>query len=222
MSRIILDFGSGNTHKNNWDYLKNMFDELKAVDTGKHEIIVKHQLFLEAGENISLYRGLFKTAYDYAKELGYQTTSSVFDKSSLDFLLQFDIPFVKIANNRKLDWLIGEVPRKIPVYASIGATDDNLHAKLMFHNIKGIAHPYDQVVPILCVSNYPSEIIDYEKDFTKELLENCYGISDHTTNFGLWYRYQPQIIEMHYKLSDSTGLDAGDFARTPKQLSEIL
>lgn len=222
MSRIILDFGSANTHKNDWDYLKKMIDELKAIDTGKHEIIIKHQLFLEAGENIPLQHKIFTMAYDYAARLGYRTTSSVFDKESLNFLLEYDVPFIKIANNRALDWLIGEVPRKIPIYTSIGATDNNLCAKILFHTIKGVAHPHDQVVPILCVSNYPAIIENYEIDFTRELLENCYGISDHTTNFGLWYRYQPQIIEWHYKLKYSTGLDAGPFARTPAQLAEIL
>jgi sialic acid synthase SpsE len=222
MSRVILDFGSGNTHKNNWDYLKRMIDELKAVDTGKHEIIIKHQLFLEAGKNIPLDREIFAVAYSYARSLGYQTTASVFDKGSLNFLLQYDPCFVKIANSRSLDWLIGEVPRKVPVYVSIGGADnEKLYIKPMFHT-KGTIHPYDQVVPLLCVSNYPSEITDYEKSFTKELLENCYGISDHTTNFGLWYRYQPQIIEWHYGLADSTGLDAGSFMRTPGMLKEIL
>ncbi len=41
MSQIILDFGSGNTCHNDWTYAKRMIDELKAVDTGKHEIIIK-------------------------------------------------------------------------------------------------------------------------------------------------------------------------------------
>ena len=48
------------------------------------------------------------------------------------------------------------------------------------------------------------------------------GISDHTVDFGLWNKHHPKIIEWHYKLLDSTGLDARDFARTPEQLSEIL
>jgi hypothetical protein len=38
----------------------------------------------------------------------------------------------------------------------------------------------------------------------------------------LFRKFEPEIIEMHYKLPDSTGLDAGPFARTPEQLAEIL
>ena len=210
MARIILDMGSGNTNKNNWDYTKQMLDELKAVDTGKHEIIIKWQLFKEAGDNIPLNKRIFDLAYVYAEKLGYRTTSSVFDKESLDFLLQFDVPFIKIANNRSLDWLIGEIPRKVPTYVSYGSSvDKNFISKL-------------NIIPLLCISNYPANIEDYEKTFTNDLLHEYYGFSDHTTNFGLWYRYQPRIIEMHYGLDDSTGLDAGPFMRTPAMLAEVL
>lgn len=211
MAQVILDFGSGNTHKNDWFYLKRMLDELKAIDNGIHEIIIKHQLFRKSSKNIPLERETFVMAYNYAKELGYQTTSSVFDKESLDFLLQFDIPFVKIANNRDLDWLIGEIPRKIPVYVSHDVVKD--YELDYIYNA-----PYSNVIPLHCISKYPAQIKDY-------LGMNTYAhknISDHTTNFGLWYKYEPEIIEWHYKLEDSTGLDAGPFARTPKQLEEIL
>lgn len=213
MSKIILDFGSGNSCRNDWDYAKRMIDELKKVDTGKHSVVIKWQLFLQAGENIPLDHEIFRKAYEYAKELGYQTTSSVFDIESLSFLLQFDVPFVKLANRRELDWLIGEVPRKVPVYVSYGSHEE----------MKSNRSNMSDVVPLRCLSHYPAALDDYV-----EVVENWFcgydqlAISDHTTNFGLWYRYQPKIIEMHYKLEDSTGLDAGPFARTPEQLAEVL
>lgn len=190
MSRIILDI-SANTHKNNWDYLKLMLDEVKRVDTRKHEIIIKHQLFEVAGANIPLDTDIFYKAYHYAKEvLGYQSTSSVFDLLSLKCLLNYDVPFIKIANNRKLDWLIGEIPRKIPVYVSRSTGDklDKTKATLL-----------------CCVSNYPANKNDYK--FNGEDLK--FAISDHTTNWDLFNKYQPEIYEVHYKLEDSTGLDAG-------------
>lgn len=203
MAQIIFDFGSGNSCRNDWLYTKRMIDELRAIDTGKHSIVIKWQLFQQVGDNIPLDRGLFGMAYRYAKELGYKTTSSVFDKESLNFLLQFDVPFVKIANRRDLDWLIGEVPRKVPVYVS--ASD---------------ALPVNADVILQCVSKYPAEMGDYEKN--KQIFNLHNAVSDHTTNFDLWYRYRPAIIEWHLKLPDSTGLDAGPFARTPEQLREVL
>jgi len=193
-----------------------MYDELKTVDTRKHEIICKWQLFEKAGDNIPLLPDVFDYAYQYGTRLGYKVTSSVFDKNSLDFLLEYDVPFIKIANNRDLDWIIGEIPRKIPIYVSYGDSKD----------VKGMIYSQNIMV-MVCVSKYPSTINEYESKF--EMLSSgpfsCYkevGISDHTTNFGLWYRYQPEIIEWHYKLDDSIGLDAGPFARTPSQLAEIL
>jgi len=217
MATVILDFGSANTHKNNWNYLKRMIDELKAVDTGKHEVIIKHQLFKEAGANIPLDHDLFRRAYDYADLLGYRTTSSVFDEDSLDFLLQFDVPMVKIANRRDLDYLIGEVPRRIPVYVSFGNADTSYLKQILYQG---------NIYSLLCVSQYPATMEDYEETFNN-LLRNTseykYGISDHTTNFGLWYRYQPQIVEWHYVLEHDPGnLDGGSFARTPEQLREVL
>lgn len=213
MSKIILDFGSGNTCKNNINYAKKMIDELKRVDSGKHEVIIKWQLFKQAGNNIPLVRNVFAKVYEYAKKQGYKTTASVFDKGSLEFLLQFDIPFVKISNNRKLDWLIGEVPRKIPVYVSYDNSDE----------LTGIVIGYENVRCLLCVSKYPATSEDYEKRLQWiGLMYRGNAFSDHTINFKIWYKYQPAIIEWHYKLPDSTGLDAGPFARTPEQLSEVL
>ena len=209
MSTVILDFGSGNTCQNRLELVKQMLDGLKAVDTGKHEVTIKWQLFEEAGKNEPLYRSVFAFAYKRAAEMGYKTTASVFDLDSLKFLLGFDVPFIKIANRRDLDWLIGEVPRKIPVYVSFNQNFNPGYREKM--------------KPLMCISKYPATIEDYEKAFDiKAFVHQDIGISDHTTDFTLWNRYKPQIIEWHYKLEDSTGLDAGLFARTPAQLKEVL
>jgi sialic acid synthase SpsE len=79
-----------------------------------------------------------------------------------------------------------------------------------------------KLIKLLCVSNYPAELKDYENIFNRYMGSREVGISDHTTNWDLFNKYKPEIYECHYKLDDSTGLDAGDFARTPEQLSQIL
>lgn len=212
MTRVCLDI-SANTHKNDWPYLKKMIDEIKAIDTKECEIVFKHQLFVNAGDNIPLKRSIFNVAWHYADKLGYKTTSSVFDIPSLEFLLQYNIPYVKIANRRCLDYLMGEIPRKIPVYISYGSYDELKVAP-------------ENAVKFLCVSKYPAEITDYETNFGDRLnllsFMKTYGLSDHTTDFRLFETFKPNIIEWHYKLEDSTGLDAGIFARTPEQLREVL
>jgi hypothetical protein len=130
----------------------------------------------------------------------------VFDLPSLDWLLSwplpYELPFIKIANNRELDWLIGEIPRKYKVYKSVSTM------KEYYDDREG------GVYPLFCVSEYPANIKGYPKTVRR--------ISDHTIGLRLWHRNYPSILEKHYKLSDSTGLDAGDFAITPSKLKEIL
>jgi sialic acid synthase SpsE len=186
-----------------------MIDAIKAIDTGKHSVILKWQLSLPDGINVPLEHDVFDYAYHYAASLGYETTSSVADLESLKFLLQYDIPFVKLPNCRELDWLIGEIPRKIPVYVSYGSEAELNTAS-------------NDIQPLICVSEYPTTIEQYETTFSNKSSFALSAISDHTTNFCLWYRYQPKIIEWHFRLEDSTGLDAGSFARTPLILQEVL
>jgi sialic acid synthase SpsE len=227
MPEIILDI-SANTHRNDWDYLKRMLDSIKEIDSGKHTIVIKHQLFKEAGENIPLNRTIFELAYVYAEKLGYKTTSSVFDKESLDFLLQFEVPFIKLANRPDLYWLAGEIPRKIPVYTSIG----EIKARYGLGTGKDIAF-LSGIFRLLCISKYPASIKDYKEAFNNthndepNILDNLkkykYGLSDHTTDFSLWNCYEPDVIEWHYVLEhDPNNLDGGPFARTPAMLKEIL
>lgn len=198
---IILDFGSGNTCKNDIKAVERMIDELKAVDKGKHEVFIKWQLFQDAPPNKPLEGRVFSHAHNYAQKQGYKTTASVFDPSSLKFLLDFDIPFIKLANRPDLYCLAEEVPKRMPVYISVRGPE------AMTQNT------------LACVSEYPADAKKYEEIFG-DTLKN--GISDHTTDFYLWHKYQPKVIEWHYKLEDSTGPDSGPFARTPEQLREIL
>lgn len=217
MTKIILDFGSANTCKNDKRYVKKMIDALYAVDKKKHEIIIKWQLFKKAGDNIPLTREVFEYAYEYAKKKGYRTTASVFDLESLKYLLTFDIPFVKIANRRDLYYLIDHVPRSIQVIASY----DN----------KAYLFKYKCVIPMYCVSDYPATYGQYAYGGA-EFLDS---ISDHTKNLDLFNMeyldrtiYRTRIkdwnfFEMHYALKDSTGLDADcGVCKTPEMLKEIL
>jgi len=200
---FICDFGSGNTCKNNMDTIERMIDALAKVDP-ERKIIIKWQLFNEAGDNEPLQHFAFSFAYNYAKGKGFKTTASVFDKESLDHLLLYDdIPFVKIANRPDLYWLIGEVPRKIPVIVSK----------------QSVCNTHGTTYSMCCISKYPCTKEDYQSHFSYLHLGN--GISDHTANWDLFKQFKPEVYECHFKLSGSSGLDAGDFARTPEQIKEI-
>lgn len=202
---FILDFGSGNTCKNDWLYAKRMIDEFLQVyrdAKSKKEIVLKWQLFIWAGDNTPLNRKVFEMAFFYAWGNNFQTTASVFDESSLDFLLSFDIPFVKIANHEMSKRVIDLVPDEYKIIRSVDKPNGAVSNSMC------------------CISKYPATIEDYEKIFSKSDLKK--GISDHTTDWTLYTKYKPNLFECHYCLNDSEGLDAGPFARRPAQLKEIL
>ena len=188
-----------------------MIDGLKKVDTGKHKVVIKWQLFKEAGDNIPLTHDCFDYAYDYAKKLGYKTTASVFDVNSLKFLLQYIIPFVKISCNNEKYWLIGRVPRNMPVYYST-----NNPSEVFPRHSEHLFRLYD-AYKLYCVPKYPAEIEDYK-------LKNMKGVSDHTVDLEL-FNDNPscEVFEMHYALEDSTGEDADcGICKTPSMLKNIL
>lgn len=252
MSQVILDMSSGNTCRNDKAIVKQMIDAIKAIDTGKHEIILKWQLSLPDGINIPLEHDVFGYAYKYGNEQGYKTTSSVADLESLKFLLQYDIPFVKLPNDRKLDYLLDYIPRGIKVYISIGP-DDIETDDVDYLKDYGIVDK--NMVFLSCISKYPAAKEDYGYQEEKDYYSMKYGfylyyqgLSDHTTNWDLynatkhhyflqaytWFNdiserekwaeknINKRIFEWHFKLDNSTGLDAGPFARTPDVLAEIL
>jgi len=202
MSQIILDMGSGNTCKNSVDYACKMIDAVAAIDAHKHEVIFKFQLFKDEPPNKPLDHLVFANAYKHAKELGYKTTSSVFDKASLDFLLAFDVPFVKIACRPRIYWLLGEVPRKIPVYLSWDGKD---------------AAPRGDYLRMFCVPNYPAQVSDYG-EWAKGP-----AISDHTEGLKLFKKWSPPIWEKHFILEDDpTNPDCAGHAIKPDLLKEVI
>ncbi len=102
----------------------------------------------------------------------------------------------------------------MPIVISLGSQDE----PNCWLGIDALIEPFDN--PLYCVSNYPAKYDDYIRAFSPNQLRR--GISDHTNDFSLFRKFEPERIEWHYKLLDSTGLDAGPFARTPEQLREVL
>lgn len=204
--RLILDCGSGASLPDAATAFR-FVDEVAKRDGHKHEIVFKAQLFEEAPPNTPLDWEVFDALYDYAAARGYQCTSSVFDKRSLGFLLEHDIPFVKIACRPDLYWLEGEVPRRVPVYISYTG-------KVPLEYLEDTS-----VDMMYCVRKYPAEVSDYPQ--TRRGLD---AISDHTVGWQLFQEHTPHawIWEKHLKLPDTTGPDAGPWAVTPDELAEVI
>lgn len=208
MAEIILDIAA-NTHKNSKRYIKRMMDEVIALDSHKHTIIFKHQWFQgviksPAGDNIPLDPDVFASSYKHGEKKGYRVTSSVFDVVSLGMLLEYDIPFVKIACRPELYWLMGLVPRKHRIYVS-------------YNGVQGPRRYNTDMEVFACVAEYPASEESYAWS------HGHVNLSDHTVGLELFKkRKYLERWEKHLKLDDSTGLDAGPFAITPTELGEIL
>lgn len=197
---IILDLGSGNGNGNDIGYQKELIDSLVDKD-----VILKYQLFMDAPPNIPLKREVFRKAYRYAQIKHLQVTASVFDLDSLYFLQTFEIPFIKLANNQACYKLAGGI--NTPMIVSYSSIAEMGKRKL--------------IKPLCCVSRYPAQVIQYERNFISYWLTQ--GISDHTEGFDLYHKYQPEIYEFHYVLKHSKdNPDGGKFAKVPKDLEGIL
>ncbi len=203
---IILDFGSGETCKNDFHTVKRM---IKSVPNTLTDVIIKWQLFENIPPLIPLKHDVYLYARDLAERRGFGTAASVFDKPSLDFLLTTDPAFVKIACRPHLYHLLEKVPDDVLRVVSVGSDRD----------FTSMDDTYPEALIMCCVAKYPAAFNDYGI-FSDEYLRA--GISDHTESWRLYKKFEPEVYECHYALEDSTGPDAASFARRPKALEAIL
>lgn len=199
--QFIIEMGSGNSCRNDIDTVRKMIDAVDLVDSGVHDVVFKWQLFTSAPPNRPLKREVFDYAYNYAADFGYETTASVFDEDSLEYLSKFDVPFIKIACREHLYGLVLQI--LTIAYVSVPEPMDGR---------------WPGAVQLCCVPEYPAELEDYEKRFP-----DLRYVSDHTPGWELYWKHDPDIIEKHFVLKREAGNpDAGPFAVTPEQLSEVL
>jgi sialic acid synthase SpsE len=211
MALFILDMGSGNTCRNDKDTIRRMIHEVAELDFNGHDVVLKWQLFKDAPPNIPLTHESFEYAYKVANNLCLETTASVFDIDSLRFLMQYSIPFVKIACRPELYYLM-EVVQNI-----CDQREDWAPVKVYISTASGAINLPD-CVKLACVSNYPATIEEYETRFTPGELQY---VSDHTVGWRLYEKYRPYVIEKHFVHERVDGNpDAGQFAVTAAELAE--
>ncbi len=218
---IILEMGSGDTCKNDEVQIKAMIDAMAAADI-ERKCILKWQLFLEQKfEHVeTLSEECFDFALGYARKLGFKTTASVFDLTSLACLLYYKPIFIKLACRtdeyefrKEAHGLIGNIPRNVPVIMSCEshrAVNDTIFSE--YYNPL-----HDNI--LACVPHYPAVMTEYLSRFGMSELDN--GISDHTTGLDLYKIIRPRIYEKHFVLSWQTSLDK-EWAIDEHGLKELL
>ena len=212
---IILDMGSSTTCRNDKAIVEKMIDSVAENDPGVDRIVIKWQLFKDT-LNVPgldpikpLDHDVYLHAVEYAARYNYETTASVFDSESLEFLIKQKPTFIKIACRNHCYGLLAEIDEEsFDLVISVGNHAVYKHFKKF----------YPDADLLCCVPQYPANTTVYEGLFSGLL---HYGISDHTEGLGLYRKYKPTVWEKHFALEDSTGPDAASFAIRPKELKEL-
>lgn len=169
--------------------------------------VVKFQLWTDpeitARGNIPLSFDMFKELYEYHQEINLGSsilTASVFDWSSLEFLLQFKPKYIKFAYSKR-HWKQG-----------IQAAYENGAIPIVSTNILEVHKLPSHVIPLFCIPEYP---VLYKIDF--QALSNTpawslfQGFSDHTPGFlqtTVAAAYpNMKFIEKHIRLDEGSAPD---------------
>ena len=211
--KIVLDPGS--THMGKAAYAKELMDI--AEDAGADYI--KFQLFPNTKEqkdkgNVHLRHDLFKELWAHSQKKGTKCklTASVFSSDDLDFLVSFDVPFIKFAYSQQ------EQKSRIEGCLQSGRTVVVSTDDMGLTNLK--EHP--NLVKLFCSPLYPDRHkIDFE-----EMFPPFDGFSDHTRGIGQTLEaaaHGAEWIEKHITLeySDVVCPDRA-FALTAKQVKRMV
>jgi len=125
-----------------------------------------------------------KELFDYAKKLKITCFSTPFDESAVDLLENLNCPFYKVASFEM---------NHIPLIKKIAQTKKPIIISTGMANLKEIDLAYKtakkngakEIILLYCVSNYPSNISDFNLNNIKILKDryNCkIGFSDHSTD----------------------------------------
>jgi hypothetical protein len=210
---IILDMMAGDNCHNDKKIIEKMIDSVADIYTRKRKVIFKWQLFNDIPGLNPLKEENYLYAVEYAKDRGFSTFASVFDRGSLNFYLNTKPNRIKIACREKLYDFLDYIPSNILVYMSIDSPNkkEKIRKKFINHDI----------IFLNCVAEYPALENVYRSRFGPGL---SFSISDHTENLNLYTRYNPIHFEKHFTLQHGFSSDPyGDsFCVTPEDLEGII
>jgi len=170
-----------------------------------------------------------KELFDYAKKIRITCFSTPFDESAVDLLESLNCPFYKIASFEM---------NHIPLIKRIAQTKKKIIISTGMANLKEIDLAYKtaknngakEIILLYCVSNYPSNISDFNLNNIRILKEryNCkVGFSDHSTDnrvVAAAIAAGAEVIEKHIALGGQKkgfdlafslkGKEIKDYART--------
>jgi len=169
----------------------------------------------------------FKKLKKIADDLGVIFFATAFDKTSVDFLEELDVPFHKIASFELVDLPLIEYAAKTkkPLILSTGMATICEIKEAVDAAKKARAK---EVILLKCVSSYPAKpeemnlqtIPDLRKRFKVPV-----GLSDHTLGVGVSIAavsLGAQIIEKHFTLSRKAITADSFFSIEPHELKDLV
>ena len=170
----------------------------------------------------------FKLISDYAKTFGITFFATPHDEESLDFLLDLDVPIIKIGSGELGNWRLLDkaVAFDKRIFISVGMHTDE--------EIQEVADRIDgaDATILHCVTMYPTppEQVRLKRiPYLKRIFSKI-GYSDHTAGFHIPVAatvFGASVIEKHIKLDESTGQDTlvalndVDFRRMVNQIRDV-
>lgn len=182
-----------------------------------------YQLYKKAYTPWSWFKKLKKVADD----LGIVFFSTAYDKTSVDFLEDLNVPLHKVASFEFTDLSLIEYMAKTkkPIILSTGiATFDEIKQAVQSAKSAGTK----DIALLRCVSSYPADpkemnlriIPDIQKRFRVTT-----GLSDHTMGIGVSVAavaMGAQIIEKHFTLSRKIKTADSFFSLEPQEFKELV
>ena len=202
-----------------------------TIASGKEDFFIKSGLW--AGKTLfSLYEEAHMPwewqpeLFKYARNIGITIFSSVFDKSSIEFLESLNCPAYKIASFECVDLELIEFAAKTrkPIIISTGLA-----------SIKEIETAYRvavsagarEIALLHCISSYPAKCEKYKLSTISDLIEKfdaVVGLSDHSIGSLAAACSIPlgaRIVEKHITLNNEGGGPDDSFSLSAEQYSEF-
>lgn len=181
-------------------YTKSFFDSPYAGPTSFGETYGLHREFLEFGKQE------YKHLQQVAKDLNLIFFATAFDLSSADFLLDLNVPVIKIAS--------GDL-RSAPLISHLGKQEIPLIISTGGANLQEITRALEDVDPnkiglLQCTAAYPAEAEEMDllaiKQFRDLFPNTVVGLSSHDRGIAFpvaAYTLGARIIEKHFTIDRS-------------------
>ena len=165
-----------------------------------------------------------KELFEYAKKLKIKIFSTPFDETAVDFLENLNCPYYKVASF--------EITH-LPLIKKIASKKKDMIISTGLANLKEIKTAYDtakkygakNVTLLYCVSNYPSNIEDFNLmniNLLKKKFNCNVGLSDHSLDNSISSTavvLGARVFEKHIALNKKKGLDS-HFSLVGKEIYE--